>query len=215
MLCCGRSFPTFDSRLSNPTIVPHSSGMDDPVADSRRSASRKPSPGARLLLAAIRSYQVTFSRRYLGGTVGSCRRALRTRQRRSHGTEPCAAAGWRHAGWRAVIRCAAEGSTRFPCRAGGAWMHDKAHAAKRTDSGTTHGTKSSARLSPVPPGAARVPEPRGTAADAAAPIRRGQGRRRRRVRAPAVASDRPSTAEAAPVATEPDTAADSNLDAPR
>ena len=40
--------------------------MDDPVADNRRNASRAPSLGARLLLAAIRSYQVTFSQ-VLGG----------------------------------------------------------------------------------------------------------------------------------------------------
>ena len=40
--------------------------MDDSVADNRRSARQAPSPGARLLLAVIRSYQVTLSQ-VLGG----------------------------------------------------------------------------------------------------------------------------------------------------
>ena len=49
-----------------PTIAPLSSAMDEPVKDGRPSAPRAPSLAARVLLAGIRSYQVTLAQ-VLGG----------------------------------------------------------------------------------------------------------------------------------------------------
>lgn len=79
--------------------MPHSSGKDESTDGRRGGATRAPSPAARLLLAAVRSYQVTFSQ-VLGGHcrfVPSCS---------VYAAEAIAGHGAMRGGWLAVRRLA-------------------------------------------------------------------------------------------------------------
>ena len=82
-----------------PTIAPLSSGMDEPVKGGRPIADRAPSLAARLLLVAIRSYQVTLAQ-VLGGRcrfVPSCS---------AYAVEAVARHGAIRGGWLAACRLA-------------------------------------------------------------------------------------------------------------
>ncbi|MCY4119392.1 MAG: membrane protein insertion efficiency factor YidD [Acidobacteria bacterium] len=79
--------------------MPRSSGLNEPVVANSRGAARSLSLVARLLLAAIRSYQVTFSQ-VLGGHcrfVPSCS---------AYATEAVARHGALRGGWLAAWRVA-------------------------------------------------------------------------------------------------------------